>query len=76
MAPYEFFGILANSAFFFSIKRITKNQKEFSRGENVSPKVSKVIDTKASASFLDETPRGVVRFPAGPSIIRMSSRML
>ena len=30
---------------FYSIKRITKNQKEFSRGKNVSPKVSKVIDS-------------------------------
>ena len=27
---------------FYSVKRITKNQKEFSRGKRVSPKVSKV----------------------------------
>ena len=44
-APYKFFWILANSAF-YSIKRITQNQKEFSRGKNVSPKVSKVIDNE------------------------------
>ena len=36
----EFLQILA----IYSTKRITKNSKEFSRGKNVSPKVSKVID--------------------------------
>lgn len=38
---FEFLQILV----IYSIKRITKNQKEFSRGANVSPKVSKVIDS-------------------------------
>ena len=38
---FEFWQILR----FSSIKRITKNLKEFSRGKNESPKVSKVIDS-------------------------------
>ena len=38
---FEFWQILR----FSSIKRITKNLKEFSRGKKVSPKVSKVIDS-------------------------------
>ena len=38
---FEFLQILA----IYSIKRITKNSKEFSRGKKVQPKVSKVIDS-------------------------------
>ena len=41
MNSFEFLQILV----IYSIKRITKNSKEFSRGKNVSPKVSKVIDS-------------------------------
>ena len=38
---FEFLQILV----IYSIKRITKNQKEFSRGKKVSPKVFKVVDS-------------------------------
>ena len=40
---FEFLQILG----IYSIKRITKNSKEFSRGKNVSPKVFKVIDDES-----------------------------